>query len=105
MENWWFYILMFVFGYFTHKTFYFLYAGRLSVTLLRASQIIYLSSIIKAIEHMSYAREVSLEYLAKSQKSGFEIYTFEQGFEEDLKTLKDRSVSVLVYNHPGLFRQ
>lgn len=54
---------------------------------------------------MSYAREVSLEYLAKSQKSGFEIYTFEQGFEEDLKTLKDRSVSVLVYNHPGLFRQ
>ena len=105
MENWWFYILMFVFGYITHKTFYFLYAGRLSMTLLKASHVIYLSSMIKAIEHMSYARELSLEYLAKAQKSSLEISTFEYNFEKELDPLKERSLQVLIYNHPGLFQQ
>jgi hypothetical protein len=104
MEYWWVHILLFVFGYVTCKTFYFVRGAKLSITLLRASHIIYLSSLIKAIEHMSHAREMMLEHMIKTEKGGSQISFFEMKFEEDLRLFKERSIDVLLYCHPAFFK-
>tara|TARA_Y100000593_G_C4290308_1_gene327894 strand:+ start:49 stop:459 length:411 start_codon:yes stop_codon:yes gene_type:complete len=104
MSHWWLYLLIFVFGYFTCKTFYFVRSARVSLVLIKANNIIYLSSIIKAIEHLSYAREIMLEQMLKAGKNSTQISTFEFQFEKDVKLLKRRSVSTLLACHPAFFR-
>lgn len=95
---------MFVFGYVTCKTFYFLRAARLGLNLVKASHIIYLSAVIKAIEHMSYARGIVLQHMLEAQKDSVQISSFELRFGEELTALQNRSVEVLMALHPEFFK-
>ena len=104
MEYWLFGLLTFIFGYITCGTFYFMRSMRLTLVLMRASHIIYLSSIMKAIEIMAYSREIMLEYMLKSEKGPTEISSFEYRFDQDVSHLKDRSVSALKILHPPFFK-
>jgi len=104
MEHWALYLLMFLFGYMTHKTFYFMKASRLSVTLLKTSYIIYLSVLIKALEHLSYARELMLEHMIKAEKNSIQISSFEIRFDKDVQMFKSRSIAALIAIHPTFFR-
>lgn len=97
-------MLTFVFGYITCKTFYFFRSSRISLSLISAGHIIYLSSLIKAIEHLSYAREIMREHMLKTEKDSIQISSFEQSFDEDLRLLKTRSISTLLRCHPTFFR-
>ena len=105
MHHWWLFLLTFIFGYFTCKTFYFIRSTRASLVLLRAIHVIYLSSLIKAIEHMSYAREIMLEHMLKTEKSSTQISSFELRFERDTQMLKVRSINTLLACHPTFFRR
>ena len=105
MHHWWLYLLIFIFGYLTCKTFYFIRSARISLVLIKASNIIYLSSLIKALEHLSYVREIMLEQMLKSGKSSTQISTFEFRFEQDAQTLKRRAISTLLACHPSFFRK
>lgn len=96
--------MVFVFGYITCKTFYFFRSARLGLQLVRASHVIYLSAVIKAIEHMSYAREIMLQHMLESHKESIQISSFELRFEEELRTLRHRSVDVLMGLHPDFFK-
>jgi hypothetical protein len=104
MHHWLLYLLIFIFGYLTCKTFYFVRSARISLVLIKASNIIYLSSLIKAIEHLAYAREIVLEQMLKSGKNSTQISTFEFRFEQDTQTLKRRAISTLLACHPPFFR-
>ena len=104
MAHWWMYILMFVFGYVTHKTFYFLRSTRLTVMLVKMSHVIYLSSLIKSLEHLSYARELMLEYLIRTERSATQISTFEMSFNEDVKLFKTKAINTLIHAHPQFFK-
>lgn len=104
MEYWWAFLLTFIFGYVTCRTFYFFRTSRTSLSLLSASHIIYLSSVIKAIEHLSYAREIMREHLLVTEKDALQISSFERSFEDDLSRLKQRSITVLLATHPEFFR-
>ena len=104
MENWLFGLLTFIFGYVTCKTFYFVRGARLSLVMMRASHIIYLSSLIKAMEMMSYAREIMREHMLKSEKTSAEISSFEYRFENEVSHLRIRSVEALQSLHPPVFR-
>jgi hypothetical protein len=97
-------LLTFVFGYVTCKTFYFFRSSRISLSLLNASHVIYLSSLIKTIEHLSYAREIMREHMLRTEKDSIQISSFEKGFDEDLKLLKVRSINNLLQCHPTFFR-
>jgi len=103
--DWVLYILIFVFGYVTCRLVYFFRVNRLSLSLLKLSHIIYLSTLIKAMEHLSYAREIMLEHMLKSEKGPTHISSFEYRFEEDVRHLKERSIRELVQQHPEIFRQ
>ena len=104
MGPWWLYLLIFAFGYFTCRVFYFFRSARISLSLVRASHIIYLSSLIKALEHLLHSREIMLEHLLKSEKSGTYISSFEVRFNEEVNLLKERSVKALIECHPQFFR-
>jgi hypothetical protein len=104
MEHWLLYFLMFLFGFMTHKTFYFLRALRLSLALIKVSHVIYLSSVIKALEHLSYAREMMLEHMARTDQKSASISAFEFRFDEEIRALKTRSINVIIKNHPSFFR-
>ena len=105
MEYWLLGLLTFIFGYLTCATFYFLRSARLSVVLMRSSHVIYLSSLMKAIEALVYAREIMREHMLRSEKTSAEISTFEYRFEQDVSHLRTRSVEMLHLLHPEPFRR
>jgi len=104
MEYWWFCLLTFIFGYITCKTFYLLRSARTTLILLKASQVIYLSTIIKAIENLSYSREIMLEHMLRTEKGSNEISSFQYRFDHDVEHLQKQSINVLMGLHPPFFR-
>jgi hypothetical protein len=98
VENWILYFLVFIFGYVTCKTFYFLRANRLSLSLIRLSHMVYLSSAVKAIEILTTARETV-------KFNNTELSKPEIDFENEIKTLKDNSIAYLLQMHPKYYRE
>ena len=103
--SWWLFILVFLFGYVTCKTVYFLRSARLSLVILRASQIIYLSTVVKALENLSYSQEIMLEHMLRTDKKSIEISSFQYRFENEEKLLKNRSISVVKHYYDGFFKE
>ncbi len=50
------FILVFIFGYVTCKTFYFLNATRTSINIIKTAQLLSLAILAKSMEHFAYAR-------------------------------------------------
>jgi len=103
--NWWLFILVFLFGYATCKIFYFFRSARLSLVTLRASQIIYLSTVVKALEHLAYSKEIMLEHMLRAGKKSVEISSFQYRFENEERLLKERSIKVVKSYYGGLFQE
>lgn len=66
---------------------------------------IYISSMIKALENLSYSREIMLEHMILTEKGSFEISSFESKFDGEATHLKDKSIQVLLALHPEFFRK
>jgi len=103
--DWLLYVLTFVFGYITCKTFYFLRATRLSMMVVKGAHVVYLSAMIKALENLAHSREIMLEHMLKGNQDATQISSFELKFEEDVKHFKERSVHLLAALHPKFFAQ
>ncbi len=97
MEIWWLHLLVFVFGYVTCKTFYFVRANRISLSLIKLAHVIYLSAVVKSIETLTNAR-----FTAKM--NDIEPYQSTNVFDDEIKLLKDRSVTYLLQLHPKFYR-
>ena len=102
--QWIIYLLVFVSGYLTCKAFYFLKSTSLSLRAVRASHLIYLSVVIKALENLAYSRELTLESLARSGETSAAISIFEMQFERDVQHIKEHSIEVLKHQHPDFFK-
>jgi len=102
--EWLLYFLVFVFGYIASKALYFVRTTRLSLQMLKASHLIYLSVMIKALENLSYSREMMLEYMIRAEKGAAQITSFELRFDEDVRALKERSIQLLMREHPPFFQ-
>ena len=97
MNIWFLHLLVFIFGYATCRTFYFLRANRISLSLIKLSHIIYLSTVIKSIETLIEARTTALVNNVEPTKS-------RDFFEDEIKTLKENSVAYLLQLHPKFYR-
>ena len=98
-------LLMFVFGYFTCRTFYFFRSLRRSVVVLKFSQIVALSIFLKCIEEYSYAGTHKLLALNKCgilpNDSVYKKVSFET--QSCIEDFKKRSVTSLTKMHEGFF--
>ncbi len=98
------YLLVFVFGYITCRTFYFFRAASVGLSMLRASHIIYLSALVRALTHLSYAREIVREHMIRTERKSTQISFFEIQFDQDVELFKEKGIEVLIYCHPTFFR-
>lgn len=105
MEYWLFGLLTFIFGYLTCRIFYFFRSMRMSIMLQRASQVIYLSSTMKAIEYLAQSRELMLEYMLRTDRNASQISTFEYNFDKDVKHIKEQSINSFKELHPAFFKE
>jgi hypothetical protein len=104
MGEWWIYLLIFVFGYVTHKTFYFLRATRLSLMLVKCSAVIYLSAMAKALEYLTYSHQTTRKRMLEESAPRTQINSFRDRFDDDITTFKTRSIDVFRELHPPFFR-
>ena len=104
MDPWWVYILVFIFGYTTCKTFYFARASRISLSLLLYSQIIYLSITVRILDKLLDIKAFT-RGLRKSVKEMSSVCNeIDKKVDEEIAILKDNSINYLINMHPRFYR-
>lgn len=104
MDPWWLYLLVFVFGYVTCQTFYFVRSTRVSLKLMKSSRVIYLLMMAKAMEKYKIAEEVMVQHMQEAGKDQFTIYKFKDSIEKERQSFKHRTITWAVENTPDTFR-
>ena len=105
MDPWWMYALVFLFGYITCRTFYFIRASRISLSLLVYSQVIYLSSMVKILESLLHTKYF-VNGLRKSAKEMSPVCNdIDQKVNNEIAILKDNSINYLINMHPKFYRE
>ncbi len=102
--DWLLYILVFVFGYFTCKTFYLLRSTRISLTLVKVAQLISLGVLARSTESFHYVGEYKVRHLEKSGFSDNKINAFKLQHELEIEEYKRRSINAIVYCHSSVFK-
>ena len=103
MGPWWMYMLVFLFGYFTHKTFYFLRSLKLSIGLIRISQLFSLAILAKSMEHFYYAHTLRMRRMRENGDSEKEINLQRKTFNTELLELKEKAVQEILDLHPAFY--
>ena len=101
--DWLLYILVFLFGYLTCKTFYFLSATRLSVNLIRVTQLISLLIISRSLEHFAHARTTRLQTMLENNDTTHNITAFTLTFDQEVEAFKKRSIKTITKYHSSHF--
>ena len=104
MDPLWLYALVFVFGYVTCQTFYFIKSTRVSLKLMKSSRVIYLLMMAKAMEKYKIAEEVMIQHMQESGKDQFTISKFKDSIEKERQSFKDRTITWAVENTPDTFK-
>jgi hypothetical protein len=91
------YVLLFIFGYITCRTFYFLRAVRLSISLIVSGHLVYLSAIERIIKRWEQnLEEANLEKNDRISRQ-FKL-------DREIETLQSTSINYLLRLHPSFYR-
>ncbi len=102
---WLFYVLFFLFGYVTCRTFYFMSAVRKSAALLKVTQSVTLFIIVRGLEHFHYAKEFRLATMKAEDASEQNIQAFLYQFEDEMNLYKTRSIRNIIDAHGSFFKE
>lgn len=102
--DWLLYTLIFIFGYVTCKTFYFLRSARISLTLIKVSQLISLGVLARSMESIHYAGTYKMQHLQKTGFSDNKIKIFKSQHEGEVEDYKRRSIDNIINCHSSTFR-
>jgi|TARA_R100001163_G_C5049828_1_gene186732 hypothetical protein len=103
MGPWWLYLLVFIFGYLTHKTFYFFRSMRTSIGLIRISQLVSLNIMARSMEHYYYAHTAKIRQLTENDEDQETIRQSRRAFSKEMSSLKEKSIKQVVDMHPRFF--
>ena len=103
--EWWLQLLLFVFGYVTCSTFYFLKSTRASIAILKATQLVSLYILTRSLEHFAFGRETRLHHMRRAEESEHNINAFLRLYNKEVKDFQRRSVQQIVDAHPKFFQQ
>ena len=104
MDIWGVHALVYIFGYVTCKTFYFLNTTRISLKLIKSSRIIYLLMAVKAIENYITSERMMKRYMKESSRDLDFISDFEKKFQEEITNFKTNAIENLIAHTPDAFR-
>jgi hypothetical protein len=103
--EWLLYILVFIFGYITCKTFYFVGATRMSVNLIRTTQLIALLIFSKSLEHFAYAKNTRLQIMKQNDESTHNINAFANAFDQEVDAFKFKGIKAIINYHSSHFKE
>ncbi len=96
--------MVFIFGYMTCKTFYFLNTTRLSLKLIKSSRVIYLLMASRAVENYIMSETIMKKYLAKNNEKRDAIRAFEDKCASELEHFKVIAIKQLISQTPDAFK-
>ena len=105
MDPWWMYALVFIFGYATCRTFYFVRSSRISLSLLLYSQIIYLSSMVKILESLLLTKYFVSGLRCSAKEMSSVCNEIDKKVDAEISILKDNSINYLINMHPNFYRE
>ena len=95
--------LMYVFGYVTCRTFYYLKATRLGVTLIQTANLFSLLLLTRALENYEISRTLCLNDLKQKNLSKENLETYEANLQAEIDIFKRKSIASLIDSHPDFF--
>lgn len=96
--------MVFIFGYVTCHTFYFLNNVRLSLKLIKSSRIIYLLMAVRAVENYVISERVMKKYLSEIEKDNEDVKKFQDKCEEELEYFRKQAINHLIQQTPDAFK-
>ena len=102
---WLFYALVFLFGYLTCKTFYFVNSTRKSVRILQLCQLVGLFIIVRALENFHYSQQYRLQILRANDASEQNIAAYSLQHEDEVNIFKKRTVQHIIDAHGDFFQE
>jgi len=99
------FILVFIFGYVTCKTFYFLNATRTSINIIKTAQLLSLAILAKSMEHFAYARTFKVLIMKESGISEQNIESFIIRTDDEIISYKRRAVKYIIDAHSRFFKE
>ena len=103
MGPWWLYLLVFMFGYLTHKTFYFFRAHKISIGLIRVSQLVSLAVLARSMENFYYSHTARLRYMRESNENERDIKDVRRSFNAEIGEYKERAIREMLDLHPAFY--
>ena len=104
MDIWMLHALMFIFGYVTCKTFYFLNTTRLSLKLLKSSRVIYLLMAVKAVENYMTSERIMIQHMKQTEQDDETKKRFRQKFAQELERFQAATINGLLSQTPEAFK-
>jgi len=103
MGPWWLYIIVFVFGYLTHKTFYFFRSLKISIGLIRVSQLISLAVLSKSMENFYYSHTARLRHMREHDRDDKSIKDTRRSFNIEINNFKEKAIKEMLDLHPKFY--
>tara|TARA_B100000214_G_scaffold237540_1_gene173698 strand:- start:185 stop:607 length:423 start_codon:yes stop_codon:yes gene_type:complete len=103
MGPWWMYVLVFLFGYMTHKTFYFFRSLKISIGLIRVSQLISLAVLAKSMENFYHTHTLRMRQMRENNDSDKNIKDARRAFNLELSDYKSKAIQEILDLHPQFY--
>ena len=87
----------------THKTFYFFRSLKISIGLIRVSQLVSLGLLTKSIENLYHSHTTKLRQLREADASDEELKNVRRSFNNEIKEYKVNAINQLLDLHPDFF--
>ena len=96
-------MLVFVFGYLTHKTFYFFRSVKISIGLIRVSQLISLAVLSRSMENFYYSHTARLRYMREHGHDDKSIKDARRSFNIEINNFKKKTIEEILDLHPNFY--
>lgn len=103
MGPWWLYLLVFVFGCLTHKTFFFFRSVKTSIGLIRVSQLISLAVLAKSMENFYYSHTARVRQMREDDESDKNIKDLRRSFNVEISNYKEKAIKEMLDLHPRAY--
>ena len=103
MGPWWLYLLVFVFGYLTHKTFYFFRSIKISIGLIKVSQLISLAVLAKSMENFYRSHTSRLRQMKEQNEDDKDIRDVRRSFNMEIANYKENAIKEILNLHPNFY--
>lgn len=104
MGPWWMYVLVFMFGYLTHKTFYFFRSLKISIGLIRISQLVSLAVLARSMENFYYSHTARMRLMRENNENEKDIKDTRRSFNIEIKNFKDKAIEEILDLHPNFYQ-